>query len=68
MRRANCAGPSAGIPRARFSELAALDPERGLKALIEARPDAVERLEVADRGILVDVDTPDELARLFKSR
>jgi CTP:molybdopterin cytidylyltransferase MocA len=56
------------IPRARFAELAALDPELGLKALIEARPDEVERLEVADRGILVDVDTPDELGRLFKSR
>jgi molybdenum cofactor cytidylyltransferase len=52
------------IPRARFAELAALDPSRGLKALIESRPEQVIRLPVDDDGVLRDVDTPEDLARL----
>jgi molybdenum cofactor cytidylyltransferase len=51
------------VPRARFAELTALDPEVGLKALIDARPDNVERLSVADKNILVDIDTPEDHAR-----
>jgi molybdenum cofactor cytidylyltransferase len=51
------------IPRARFGELASLDPDAGLKALIDARPDQVERMEVEDRGVLVDVDTPEDHER-----
>jgi CTP:molybdopterin cytidylyltransferase MocA len=51
------------IPRARFGELAALDPELGLRALIGARPEDVHRLTVADPGVLFDVDTPDDLKR-----
>jgi molybdenum cofactor cytidylyltransferase len=51
------------VPRRLFGEIAALDPERGLKALVEAHAREVERLAVADRGVLVDVDTPDDYAR-----
>ena len=54
------------IPRARFAEVAALDPERGLKALVEARPDDVLRLSLSDPGLLVDVDTPAEYVRVVK--
>jgi molybdenum cofactor cytidylyltransferase len=51
------------VPRARFGELIALDPEAGLKALLEARPAELVRLAVDDPGVLVDIDTPEDLAR-----
>jgi molybdenum cofactor cytidylyltransferase len=51
------------VPRARFPELSALDPEAGLKALIEARPQQVERLDVDDPGVTVDIDTPADAAK-----
>lgn len=56
-------GHPLGIPRRLFAEVAALDPARGLKALLDAHAAEVERLPVADRGVLVDVDTPDDYAR-----
>jgi CTP:molybdopterin cytidylyltransferase MocA len=49
------------VPRSRFGELASLDSELGLKALVDAKPAEVERLAVADKYILVDIDTPDDL-------
>lgn len=52
------------IPRARFAELMALDPARGLKGLVEARPAEVVRLPVDDKGVLTDVDTPEDFAKL----
>jgi CTP:molybdopterin cytidylyltransferase MocA len=51
------------IPRRWFAAVMALDPARGLKALLEAHVAEVERLAVADRAVLVDVDTPDDYAR-----
>jgi CTP:molybdopterin cytidylyltransferase MocA len=51
------------IPRASFAEVLALDPARGLKALMEAHAADVTRLPVADRAVLVDVDTPEDYAR-----
>ncbi len=51
------------VPRRLFGELQALDPARGLKALVEAHAAAVVRLPVADGAILVDVDTPEDYAR-----
>jgi molybdenum cofactor cytidylyltransferase len=52
------------IPRARFGELCALDPDVGLRALVSARPDEVVRLELGDEGLITDVDTPEDLERL----
>ncbi len=51
------------VARACFAEIEALDPARGLKALLEAHAAEVVRLPVADGGVLVDVDTPDDYAR-----
>jgi molybdenum cofactor cytidylyltransferase len=51
------------LPRRLFGEVMALDPDRGLKRLLEARADEVERLAVADPGVLIDFDTPEEYAR-----
>ena len=45
------------------TDLAALDPARGLKALLEAHAREVTRLPVDDAAVLVDVDTPDDYAR-----
>lgn len=51
------------IGRACFDEVMALDPARGLKALVDAHAGSVARLAVADGGVLVDVDTLDDYAR-----
>jgi len=51
------------VARAHFDEIATLDPARGLKALVDAHAAAVIRLPVDDRGVLVDVDTPEDYAR-----
>ncbi len=51
------------IPRARFADVMALDLEAGLKALLDARPNDVERLAVTDKAVLVDIDTPEDHAR-----
>ncbi len=51
------------LSRAHFAEVMTLDPSRGLRALLDAHPAEVTRLAVADRAVLVDVDTPDDYAR-----
>lgn len=51
------------LPRGVFADVAALDPARGLKALLTARAGDVARLPVGDPAVLVDVDTPDDYAR-----
>jgi CTP:molybdopterin cytidylyltransferase MocA len=40
--------------------IAGVDPSRGLKALLDSHP--VVELEVDDRGVIVDVDTPADYA------
>jgi molybdenum cofactor cytidylyltransferase len=51
------------LGRGSFAEVMTLDPARGLKALLDARAAEVTRLPVADRAVLVDVDTPGDYAR-----
>jgi molybdenum cofactor cytidylyltransferase len=51
------------IPRRLFGAVAALDVAAGLKALMESHVGEVERLTVADRAVLVDVDTPEDYTR-----
>jgi molybdenum cofactor cytidylyltransferase len=52
------------VPRAVFGAIMSLDLDRGLKGLLTARPELVERVTVADRAVLVDVDTPEDYARV----
>lgn len=59
----NRGGHPLRLPRRLFGEVLALAPERGLKQLLETHAGEVERLAVADRGVLVDFDTPEEYAR-----
>jgi molybdenum cofactor cytidylyltransferase len=37
-----------------------LDPEVGLKALLSLHPEDVERVEVEDDAVLLDIDTPED--------
>jgi molybdenum cofactor cytidylyltransferase len=50
------------IPRQFFADVMALDDEGGLKKLLDARANLVERIDVDDPGVLVDVDTPQDAA------
>jgi molybdenum cofactor cytidylyltransferase len=50
------------IPRPLFPDVMALDGDAGLKGLYDARPNLVERIDVDDPAVLVDVDTPAEAA------
>jgi|GEM_PF-823854 len=56
------------IPRDRFGEIMALDNEKTLKDVIDAKPEQVERLAVDDKGVLVDVDTLADLEALIGTK
>jgi molybdenum cofactor cytidylyltransferase len=51
-------------PRRTFPELLLLGGDAGAKRLIAAHGGQVRQIELATDGILVDVDTPEELARM----
>jgi CTP:molybdopterin cytidylyltransferase MocA len=46
-----------------FNELQAAPLEVGARAVVNARPDRVIYVEVDDSGVLLDLDTPGDLAR-----
>jgi molybdenum cofactor cytidylyltransferase len=52
------------LPRAFFGQVMTLNVELGLKGLLEANATSVERLPVDDANVLVDVDTPEDYARV----
>ena len=47
-----------------FSELLAADPSHGARSVVHAHDDRLE-LPVADGGVVVDIDTPEDYARVF---
>jgi len=47
-----------------FAAMAALDGDRGAKALMEQFADELVEVEMADDGVLIDADTPEALVRL----
>jgi molybdenum cofactor cytidylyltransferase len=49
--------------RSLFRELTAVRGDQGGKAVIQRHPGLVERLEVSDLGILLDIDSPQDLVR-----
>jgi len=55
-------GHPVAFTRAAFADLAALEGDTGATALLKARAQAVAYLDTADRGVLLDIDTPDDLA------
>lgn len=64
--RPRCAGKPGhpvAFTRAAFADLLALEGDTGATALLKARGQAVAYLDTADSGVLLDIDTPDDLAR-----
>jgi molybdenum cofactor cytidylyltransferase len=47
-----------------FPELLTADPSCGARAVVHAHDNRLE-LAVADRGVIQDIDTPDDYARIF---
>jgi len=47
-----------------FSELLAADPSVGARSVVHAHDDRLE-LAVADPGVVADIDTPEDYARVF---
>lgn len=63
--RPRCAGQPGhpvAFARAAFADLLALQGDAGATALLKARPASVAYVETADRGVLLDIDTPGDLA------
>ena len=54
--------------RAVFDELRRADPARGAKAVLRAHERAILNVDVADPGVLTDVDVPEDYERLFGRR
>lgn len=54
-------GHPVAVTRAGFADLMALEGDRGAAALL-ARRDDVAYLDTADRGVLLDIDTPADLS------
>lgn len=55
-------GHPVAFTRAAFADLMALQGDKGATALLAGRPDAVAYIETADSGVLLDIDTPEDLA------
>lgn len=51
------------IPPALVSELSSLDPNRGLKQLLERHPRATLELTVTDSGVIENLNTPEDYSR-----
>jgi CTP:molybdopterin cytidylyltransferase MocA len=51
--------------RAVFADLRHADPRVGAKAVLRAHQQDIRNVEVGDPGVLLDVDTPEDYARLF---
>lgn len=54
--------------RSVFDELRRADPSAGARAVVRAHGRAVADVEVDDPGVLQDVDTPEDYARLLAAR
>lgn len=54
-------GHPVAFTRAAFADLLALEGDTGATALLKARGQAVAYLDTADRGVLLDIDTPADL-------
>ena len=51
--------------RSTFDELYAADPAVGARAVVRADPGRVEDVDVAEEGVTIDFDTPEEYRRYF---
>ena len=51
-------GHPVGFSREFFAELMALSGDRGARSVIDAHPETVRRVVVADAGVITDIDQP----------
>lgn len=47
-------------------EIATLDPQVGLRELMQRHPEAIHHVDVPDEAVLADMDTPDDYQRELK--
>jgi molybdenum cofactor cytidylyltransferase len=52
------------LDRSLFQEVMALEGDKGCRAIFPNHLEGIVKLEVEDEGILLDLDTPDDYARL----
>ena len=57
-------GHPVGFSAAFRAELLALQGDSGARAILQAHPDAIHRLELDDPGVIQDIDTPQDLHRI----
>ena len=50
-----------------FAEMRAIEGDVGARRLIGEHPEAVVEVEIADPGVLLDIDTPEALAEVRKA-
>jgi molybdenum cofactor cytidylyltransferase len=55
------------LDRSLFAEAMALEGDVGCRALFAQHPDTIEKLEVDDEGILLDIDNQDDYQRLRRA-
>ncbi len=60
-RPTNVRGHPVGFAKSLRDELLALEGDEGARSVIERHKDRVVSIPVDDRGIVVDIDTPDDL-------
>jgi molybdenum cofactor cytidylyltransferase len=60
-------GHPVGFSAAFREELLTLQGDSGARAILQAHPQAIHRLEVDDSGVLQDIDTPQDLQRVIGS-
>jgi molybdenum cofactor cytidylyltransferase len=56
-------GHPVGFSKAWFPQLASLTGDQGGKSILESHPDQLALCPVDDRGVLLDIDTPDDLEK-----
>ncbi len=61
-------GNPVGFPSACFELLRSIEGDQGAKSVIESQQLAVSTIDVEDEGILIDLDTPDEMKHQTKHR
>jgi molybdenum cofactor cytidylyltransferase len=56
------------LARSLFAELAGISGDVGARDLVAAHPELVAEVEVENEGVLIDIDTPQALARLAAAK
>lgn len=61
-------GHPVGFSKVLAEDLATLDGDTGARSILNAHPDRLVRIDTEDPGILIDIDTPQDLLGVFSPR